>query len=60
MFDTGAPGHVRTFTGVAPIRVTLGLASAVEMQVNDRPTVVPRREGKDSARFAIDANGVAR
>jgi hypothetical protein len=46
--------------GVPPIRVTLGVASAVDMQVNDRPTVVPRRAGRDSARFVIEADGVVR
>ena len=60
MFDTGAPGHVRTFSGVPPIRINLGLASAVDLQVNDRPTAVPRRAGRDSARFEIDADGVVR
>jgi cytoskeleton protein RodZ len=60
MLETGAPGHVRTLSGVPPIRVNLGLASAVDLQVNDRPTVVPRRAGRDSVRFVIDADGVAR
>ena len=29
MFDMGAPGRVRTVSGVPPLRVNLGLASAV-------------------------------
>jgi cytoskeleton protein RodZ len=60
MFGTGEPGRVRTLQGVPPIRVTFGLASAVDLQVNDRPTLVPRRAGRDSARFVIEADGVVR
>jgi cytoskeleton protein RodZ len=60
MIGTGEPGQVRTLQGVPPIRVTFGLASAVDMQVNDRPTLVPRRAGKDSARFVIEADGAVR
>lgn len=57
LFDLGDTGRIRTIAGTPPLRVTLGYASAVTVQVNDRSVVVPRRSGKDSARFLIAANG---
>lgn len=57
MFNLGEIGRVRTVTGVPPLRVTLGNASAVTVQVNERPVVVPRRAGRDSAKFSINADG---
>jgi cytoskeleton protein RodZ len=57
MFDTGAPGRVRSVSGVAPLRVTLGYASGVTLHVNDRPLAIPRRPGKDAARFTLAADG---
>jgi hypothetical protein len=44
-------------SGTPPIRVTLGKASAVTVQVNDRPVVVPRKSGKDAAKFVVAASG---
>jgi cytoskeleton protein RodZ len=60
MFDMGAPGRVRTVAGTPPLRVSLGLVSAVNAQVNDRPIVVPRRAGWTSAKFLIEADGSVR
>ena len=60
MFDMGTPGRVRTIAGVPPLRVNLGLASAVSAQVNERPIVIPRRAGKDGAKFRIEADGSVR
>lgn len=60
MFDMGTPGRVRTVAGVPPLRVNLGLASAVNAQVGDRPIVIPRRAGKDGAKFSIEADGSVR
>lgn len=57
MFGLGEIGKVNTVSGKPPLRVTLGKASAVTVQVNDRPLVVPRRAGKDAAKFVIAANG---
>lgn len=57
MFDTGMPGRTRTVVGQAPLQVTFGLASAVSMAVGDRPIVVPRRAGRDAAKFLIEADG---
>ena len=57
MFDMGTPGRVRTVAGAPPLRVNIGLASAVNAQVDDRPIVIPRRAGKDGAKFLIEADG---
>jgi cytoskeleton protein RodZ len=57
MFDLGAPGRVRAVSGVPPLRVTLGFADAVTIAVDDRPLTIPRRAGKDAARFTIAADG---
>jgi cytoskeleton protein RodZ len=60
MFDMGTPGRVRTVVGVPPLRVNLGMASAVNAQVGERPIVIPRRAGKDGAKFSIEADGSVR
>lgn len=57
MFDMGVAGRVRTVAGVPPLRVNLGLASAVSMQVDEQPIVVPRRAGQDRTKFLIEADG---
>jgi cytoskeleton protein RodZ len=57
MFDMGTPGRVRTVAGAPPLRINLGLASAVSAQVDDKPIVIPRRAGKDGAKFVIEADG---
>jgi cytoskeleton protein RodZ len=57
MFDMGTPGRVRSVAGAPPLRVNVGLVSAVNMQVDDRPIVIPRRAGKDGAKFVIEADG---
>lgn len=57
MFGLGESGKVSTVSGTPPIRVTLGKASAVTVQVNDRPVVVPRKSGKDAAKFVVAASG---
>jgi len=57
MFDMGTPGRVRSVAGAPPLRVNIGLASAVNAQVDDRPIVIPRRSGKDGAKFVIEADG---
>ena len=60
MFDMGQPGRVRLVAGVPPLRVNLGLASAVKAQVGERPIVVPRRAGREGAKFLIEADGSVR
>lgn len=57
MFDLGEAGRARTVSGMPPLRITLGNASAVRVHVNDSPVVVPRQSGRDSARFSIEAGG---
>jgi cytoskeleton protein RodZ len=57
MFNLGEIGRVRTVSGTPPIKVTLGNASAVTVQVNERSVVVPRRAGRDSAKFLVNADG---
>jgi cytoskeleton protein RodZ len=57
MFDMGTPGRVRTIAGVPPLRVNLGLASAVSAQINGQAIVIPRRSGRNDARFRIEADG---
>ena len=52
LFGLGDTGRVRTVAGTPPLRVTLGAASAVTVQVNDRSVVVPRlQSGKDSCKI---------
>src|SRR5207253_2966167 len=55
LYDIGQPGQSRTVSGQAPLRVTLGLSSAVTAMVNDKPVAVPRRAGRDAARFTVMA-----
>ena len=57
MFGLGESGKVSTVSGTPPLRVTLGKASAVTVQVNDHAVVVPRRAGKDAAKFVVAASG---
>lgn len=58
MFGVGESGDVSTVTGIPPLRITLGNASAVAMQVNGQPVVVPRRAGRDITRFQVGPGGV--
>ena len=60
MYSIGQPGQIRTIVGPAPLRVTLGLASAVKLDVNDNAVVVPRRGNADAARFTVAADGSLR
>jgi len=60
IFGIGQAGQTSTLAGKAPLRVTLGLASAVSMEVNDQSVPVPRRAGKDAARFTVAADGSVR
>ena len=60
MFDIGQPGQVRTVSGVAPLKVTLGVAAAAIVAVNDRSIAVPRQQGRDATRFVVAADGSVR
>jgi cytoskeleton protein RodZ len=60
IYDIGQPGQSRTVSGQPPLRVTLGVASAVSVSVNDRSVPVPRRADRDAARFTVMADGTLR
>jgi cytoskeleton protein RodZ len=60
LYDIGQAGQSRTVAGLPPLRVTLGVASAVTVAVNDRSIVVPRKAGRDAARFSVMADGTVR
>lgn len=60
MYEIGQKGQTRTLAGKAPLRVVLGLASAVKIRVNDQPAMIPRQTGKDATRFEIAADGSVR
>jgi cytoskeleton protein RodZ len=57
LYDIGQPDRVRIVSGVAPLNVVVGVASAVSVQVNDQAIVVPRQANKDSTRFRVRADG---
>jgi cytoskeleton protein RodZ len=53
-----SPGGTRSVSGPAPLRVVLGNATAVALQINGRPASLAglvRRRG--DARFSVDASG---
>ncbi|MFL6575095.1 MAG: helix-turn-helix domain-containing protein [Povalibacter sp.] len=60
LYDIGQPGQTRTVSGQPPLRVTLGLSSAVTVAVNDRAVPVPRRADRDAARFTVMPDGSLR
>lgn len=60
MYGIGQAGDARTLTGKPPLRVTLGLAAAVSLDVNNRAVPVPRLAGKDAAHFTVAADGSVR
>jgi cytoskeleton protein RodZ len=60
LYDIGQPGQTRTVSGQPPLRVTLGMSSAVTLAVNDRSEPVPRRPGRDATRFTVSADGTVR
>ena len=57
-YDVGQPGRSQVMSGSAPLNVVLGVASAVNVVVNDAPIVVPRRANRDATRFRVGPNGV--
>jgi cytoskeleton protein RodZ len=60
-FDLGPANSVRSFTAAAPVRVYLGNADGVQIELNGQAIAVPEhvRRG-DVARFTIDARGQVR
>jgi len=57
----GRANSVRTIAGVAPMRVYLGFASGVQLEINNRAVAIgPQFVAGDVARFEAGADGVLR
>jgi cytoskeleton protein RodZ len=57
-FDVGAANSVRSFTAAAPVRVFLGNADGVQLEVNGEAVAVPEQVRRGNvARFTVDARG---
>jgi cytoskeleton protein RodZ len=57
----GRANSVKTIAGTAPLKVFLGFASGVQLEVNDRAVVIgPQFVTGDVARFEAGADGVLR
>jgi len=57
--EIGRNTNIREIDGIAPLRVVIGSAPQVAMQVNGRNVVIPTKRVTSSvARFSIEANGV--
>lgn len=59
-YEIGQAGRARTVEGVAPLNVVIGVADAVNVAVNDREIVTPRRANRDSTRFVVNGDGSVR
>jgi hypothetical protein len=57
LYDVGQPNRPRVVSGAAPLNVVVGIASAVNVQVNDQAIVLPRQANRDSTRFSVGADG---
>jgi cytoskeleton protein RodZ len=57
----GRANSVKTIAGIAPMRVYLGFASGVQLEINDRAVAIgPQFLAGDVARFEAGADGVLR
>jgi cytoskeleton protein RodZ len=57
----GRANSVKTVAGIAPMRVYLGFASGVQLEINDRAVAIgPQFVAGDVARFEAGADGVLR
>ncbi len=57
----GRANSVKTIAGVAPMRVYLGFASGVQLEINDRAVAIgPQFVAGDVARFEAGADGILR
>jgi uncharacterized protein DUF4115 len=57
----GRANSVKTIAGVAPMRVYLGFASGVQLEINNRAVAIgPQFMAGDVARFEAGADGVLR
>lgn len=59
VFGLGAAGDSRIVVGTPPLRVTLGLASGVTLQVDGRAVVIPRQAGRNASHFTLAGDGTA-
>jgi cytoskeleton protein RodZ len=57
----GRANSVKTVAGIAPMHVYLGVASGVQLEINDRAVAIgPQFMAGDVARFEAGADGVLR
>ena len=57
----GRANSVKTVAGVAPMRVYLGFASGVQLEINNRAEAIgPQFLAGDVARFEAGADGILR
>jgi cytoskeleton protein RodZ len=57
----GSANSVKTIAGLAPLRVYLGFASGVQLEVNGHAVAIgPQFVTRDEARFEAGADGVLR
>ena len=55
------PTSVRSLTAAAPLRIFLGYADGVQLELNGQPVVVPAQVRRGNvARFTVDAHGQVR
>ncbi|AMN46772.1 hypothetical protein ACG33_06605 [Steroidobacter denitrificans] len=59
VFGMGTAETVYDTTGVPPLQVILGYASTVSVRVNGQAIIIPRRAGRNTARFIIAPDGSA-
>ena len=56
-YDIGAADSARSVSGAAPLRVVLGNAPGVSLEVNGRPTALPDAGSDNSLQFTISRSG---
>jgi hypothetical protein len=60
-FDLGPANSVRSFTAAAPVRVFLGNAAGVQLELNGQSVALPEKVIRGNvARFTVDARGRVR
>ena len=60
-FDMGTTGTTRTVTGAAPLRVVLGFADGVQLELDGQAVAVPAEAKRGNlAEFSLDARGRVR
>jgi cytoskeleton protein RodZ len=60
-YDLGSANSVRSLTAAAPLRVFLGFADGVQLELNGQPVVVPAQVRRGNvARFTVDEHGQVR